>query len=282
MSGRLAVVATPIGNLGDLGGRARHNLAEADVIACEDTRRTRSLLGHLDLAVPTLLRVDEHTEGASADRVVAAVRDGAHVVLVTDAGTPAVSDPGQRVVDAVLEAGLAVEVIPGPSAILAALVASGIRADRFCFEGFLPRKGRARAERLAELATERRAVVLYEAPHRVRGLLVDLADRCDPDRPVAVCRELTKLHEETWRGSLTGAVEWLAATEPRGEYVVVLAGAAAPEPTGDDQLVIALRTELAEGATRRDAVASVSRGLGVSKRRVYELALGLGQPETSS
>ena len=283
MTGRLAVVATPIGNLGDLGDRARRWLADADVIACEDTRRTRSLLGHLGLPAPALRRVDDHTEAGEAERIVDLVRDGRQVVLVSDAGTPGISDPGQRVVDAVLDAGLEVEAVPGPSAMLAALVASGMRADRFTFEGFLPRKGPGRARRLDEVAAETRTTVLYEAPHRVGALVADLAARCDGERRVALCRELTKLHEEVWRGPLAEAGGHLDATAPRGEYVIVLAGAAPAAPATDAQLVAALEAELAAGASRRDAVAAVTAGLGVGRRRVYQLALGLDQePDTSS
>ena len=277
MTGRLAVVATPVGNLGDLSDRARERLAGAEVIACEDTRRTRSLLGHLGLAVPALRRVDDHTEAAEAEWVVGMVRQGRQVVLITDAGTPAVSDPGQRVVEAVLDAGLEVETVPGPSAVLAALVASGMRADRFCFEGFLPRKGAARAQRLEELASEPRTSVLYEAPHRVRSLMTDLARSCDGRRPVALCRELTKLHEAVWRGSLAAATDHLAETAPRGEYVIVLAGAAPAAPATDAELVASLRAELAAGASRRDAVASVTEAFGVGRRRVDQLALDLGE-----
>lgn len=275
MTGRLAVVATPIGNLGDLGERARRWLADADVIACEDTRRTRALLGHLGLAVPTLRRVDDHTESAEVERIVRLVSDGGQVVLVSDAGTPGVSDPGQRVVDAVLDAGLEVETVPGPSAILAALVASGMRADRFAFEGFVPRKGPPRSQRLDEVAAETRTTVLYEAPHRVRSLVADLAGRCDGARRAALCRELTKLHEEVWRGRLADAGAHLDATAPRGEYVIVLAGAAPAADATDAELVAALEAELATGASRRDAVAAVSAGFGVGRRRVYQLALGL-------
>ena len=277
MTGRLAVVATPVGNLGDLSDRARQRLAGAEVIACEDTRRARSLLGHLGLAVPILRRVDDHTEAAEAERIVDLVRNGRQVVLITDAGTPAVSDPGQRVVDAAIEAGLEVETVPGPSAILAALVASGMRADRFCFEGFLPRKGAARAQRLDDLASETRTSVLYEAPHRVRLLIADLAGGCDGRRQVAVCRELTKLHEEMWRGPLAEAVNHLDETAPRGEYVIVLAGADPAPPATDAQLIAALEAELAGGGSRRDAVAAVTDAFGVGRRRVYQLALGLDQ-----
>lgn len=277
MTGRLAVVATPIGNLGDLGERARRWLADADVIACEDTRRTRALLGHLGLSVPTLRRVDDHTESGEAERIVRLVRDGGQVVLVSDAGTPGVSDPGQRVVDAVLDAGLEVEAVPGPSAILAALVASGMRADRFAFEGFVPRKGPTRARRLDDVAAETRTTVLYEAPHRVRALIADLASRCDATRQVALCRELTKLHEEVWRGPLGDAGAHLDARAPRGEYVVVLAGAGPAAPVTDAELVASLEAELAAGASRRDAVVAVTAGFGVGRRRVYQLALGLEQ-----
>lgn len=274
MSGALVVVATPIGNLGDLSPRAVAALTDADVIACEDTRRTRALLTAAGIAGKRLVAVHEHNEATQAARLVGLIAAGTRVALVTDAGTPAVSDPGERVVAAVVGAGLPVEVVPGPSALLAALVASGLSTERFVFEGFLPRKGADRAVRLAALAAEPRTVVLYESPHRVAATVADLAATCGPERRVAVARELTKLHEETWRGTLADAVAHLAAREPRGEYVLVLQGAP-PRAAGKEDVDAALRRRLGAGEDRKTAVAAVAGELGVPKRQVYDAALAL-------
>ncbi len=269
----LRVVGTPIGNLGDLSPRAREALERADLVACEDTRRTGRLFSALGIAPPRFVVVNDHSEAAAVEGLLAALRSGREVVLVSDAGMPSVSDPGARLVDAALEAGVPVEVVPGPSAVLAALVASGLVGDRFCFEGFVPRKGPSRAERIAALRSEPRIAVLFEAPHRVRRLVDDLREALGDERVVAISRELTKLHDETWRGTLAAAVEHLAEREPRGEYVLVLAGAA-PEEVHDEQLRAALHEALASGTTRRDAVDEVAAAFGVGRRRVYELALG--------
>ena len=276
--GVLSVVATPIGNLSDLSPRAAETLGAAALILCEDTRRTRKLLSHLGISTtgggPRLTSSHAHNERERVDEVVEAVAAGHRVALVSDAGTPAVSDPGQAVVDAVLDAGLRVEVIPGPSAVLGALVASGLASDRFCFEGFLPRKGRDRRDRLAEIAGERRTVVLFEAPSRVAATLADLEEACGADRIAAVARELTKLHEEVQRGSLGELViQW---SEPRkGEHVIVVAGApTSSEEVGDDKLREAVARQRAAGASRRDAAAAAAAELGVSKKRAYELADG--------
>jgi 16S rRNA (cytidine1402-2'-O)-methyltransferase len=188
---------------------------------------------------------------------------------------PGISDPGERLVRAAVAAGHAVEVVPGPSAALAALVTSGLPAGRFVFEGFLPRKGGGRTERLGAVAAEPRTVVLYEAPHRLARTLVDLSEACGPERRVAVARELTKLHEEVWRGSLGEALAWVGVAAPRGEIVLVLEGAPAAEPPDDGAVVDALRHELTAGATARDAARAVAARLGVPRRRVYELATRL-------
>jgi 16S rRNA (cytidine1402-2'-O)-methyltransferase len=273
VTGRLVLVATPIGNLGDLSARAIETLQTADVIACEDTRRTGLLLQRAGIAKRRLLRVDDHTETAAAENVVGLVRQGAVVAVVTDAGTPGISDPGSRLVRAVLDAGGEVSAVPGPVAAVTALVLSGLPTDRWVMEGFLPRQGTARTERLAELAAERRTVVLYEAPHRLARTLADLEAACGGDRAVAVARELTKLHEHVWRGQLGDAVA--AAGEPRGEYVLVLAGARPAEPPDDDVVRAAIRRELATGSSRRDAAAAVAAHLGVTRKRAYDLALGV-------
>ncbi len=274
--GKLVLVATPIGNLGDLSPRAIETLAVADVIACEDTRRVRQLLAHAGIASrQRLVSVNDHNEATQVRRILERLDAGDTVAVVSDAGMPAISDPGQRLVAAVVAAGHRVEVVPGPSAALAALVVSGLPTARFCFEGFLPRKGRARSDRLAELTTERRTMVLFEAPHRVRQTVADLAQVLGPVRRVAIARELTKAFEEVWRGTLEGAVAHLAAGEPRGEYVLVLAGAPAPEPPSSDTVEDALRSRMEAGEDKRSAIAAVASELGVPKRQVYEAALRL-------
>jgi 16S rRNA (cytidine1402-2'-O)-methyltransferase len=272
--GALVVVGTPIGNLGDLSPRAVEALATADVIYCEDTRHSRKLLTHAGITGVPLRSLHEHNEEDRVDEVVGAVASGRTVALVTDAGMPAVSDPGGRVVAAVGAAGLRVTVVPGPSAVLTALVASGLPTDRFCFEGFLPRSGRERTERLAAVAAATRTTVLFEAPVRTAATLRDLVAVCGGDRPVAIARELTKLHEEVWRGTLAAGAEW-AAAGVRGEVVLVL-GAADEEvaPIIDDEVLVrALAEQTASGARTRGAVDEVAAAHGVPRRRVYELAL---------
>ncbi len=271
--GRLVVVGTPIGNLGDLSPRAAEALAAADVVACEDTRRTGRLLAAAGIGRVDLVVANDHTEGGVAGRLVDRARRGDVVALVSDAGMPAVSDPGVALVAAFAAAGLAVEVVPGPTALTTALAGSGLPTGRFCFEGFLPRKGSGRTERLAEIGAERRAVVLYEAPHRMARTLADLVEVCGPDRAVAVGRELTKLHEEWFRGTLAEAADWLPDS-PLGEFVVVLDAADAPGEPTDDELLAALAAERDAGASTRDAVAAVVGRFGVPKRRVYDLAVG--------
>ncbi|MCU1457179.1 MAG: rRNA ((1402)-2-O)-methyltransferase [Actinomycetia bacterium] len=276
-TGRLVLVGTPIGNLGDLSPRAVEALRAADVLAAEDTRRTRKLLSHEGIpAAGRLIAIHEHNERDSALEVVALVRAGKTVVYVSDAGMPVVSDPGERLVAACVDAGLSIEVVPGPSAVLTALALSGLPAARFTFEGFLPRKGRERAERLAAIADGDCTVVMFESPHRVPATVDDLLEVCGGERRVALARELTKLHEETWRGTLTDAAEHVRRVPPRGEYVLVIGPAPVVDaPVDDDAIVGALQRELAGGASGRDAAASVARLLGVPKRRAYDLAISL-------
>ncbi len=276
MSGALVLVATPIGNLGDLSPRAVDELGRADVVACEDTRRTGRLLAHAGVEGASLVRLDQHQEATRAADLVERVQRGDRVVLVTDAGMPAISDPGELVVRAAVDAGVEVTVVPGPSAGVAALAVSGLPTRRMAFEGFLPRKGPARSERLGELAGERRTIVLYEAPHRLARTLDDLSATLGPQRQVVLARELTKLHEEVWRGTLAEAAHRVVEVAPRGEYVLVLAGAPDEAPATDDRIVDALDRQLTAGASTRDAVAAVASELRVSRRRVYELALAGG------
>jgi 16S rRNA (cytidine1402-2'-O)-methyltransferase len=269
----LHVVATPIGNLGDVTVRAAEVLGRVRLIVCEDTRRTAKLLSHLGIPRPELVVANEHTEAGVVGRIIDELVAGAEVALVSDAGTPLVSDPGHRIVRAAIEAGVRIEAVPGASALLGALVVSGLPSDRFVFEGFLPRRGSGRSARIESLRSEPRTTAIYEAPHRVAGLLVELRDRLGGDRRVAVARELTKLHEEVWRGDLAGAAEWIEGVTPRGEYVVVLAGSVGDDDPDDDAIVAMLRGALDDGESRRDAVDRVAASTGVARNRVYELAL---------
>jgi 16S rRNA (cytidine1402-2'-O)-methyltransferase len=280
-TGALIVVSTPIGNLGDLSSRAIQSLATADVIACEDTRRTGRLLelgvaphAGPDYVRPALLSSHAHNERERVREIVERIGKGQRVALVSDAGTPAVSDPGEVIVRAVVDAGLPVDVVPGPSAVLAALVLSGLSAERFAFEGFLPRKGAERSSRLHVLATDTRTHVLYESPQRINKLLDDLIEVCGESREVSVSREITKLHETTVRGTLRTVRETLGESETIGEYVVVLAGAPDVEVEySDDQLREALIDLVDQGLSKRDASAMVAQRFGVAKRRVYQLTL---------
>lgn len=268
-AGTLWLVATPIGNLGDLAPRAVEVLGRAALVCCEDTRRTGRLLRHAGVRAGRLAVANDHTEASRIADVLAVLGSGGDVAVVTDAGTPGISDPGERLVRAALDAGFEVSAVPGPAAAVTALVVSGLPSGRYVFEGFLPRAGRDRARRLAEVAAEPRTVVIYEAPHRIVRTLDDLREACGADRRVAVCRELTKLYEEVQRGTL-GTVR---TGEPRGEYVIVLDGAPRDvAPADDDAIRAALRTELATGASRRDAAAAVARRLGVPRRTAYALA----------
>jgi len=281
--GRIVLIGTPIGNLGDLSPRAVTSLAAADVIFCEDTRRARKLLSAAGIPAPRLVTMHQHNEAASAEYAVELAAGGSSVAIVTDAGMPGISDPGGRVVALAVGAGLAVDVVPGPTAFVTALVASGLPVDRFCFEGFLPRRGKERDGRLREMASRQCTSVLYEAPHRVARTLSDLAGACGPERRLAVGRELTKMHEELWRGTLGEAVDWVSSDEPRGEWVLVVDGAGAVEtvaPT-DAQVMDALRARIEGGDDRRQAVAGVAADLGVPKRDVYQLALGLDVGRTA-
>ncbi len=272
------LVGTPIGNLGDLSPRAVDALRTADVIACEDTRVTRKLLTHAGISGKRLMALHAHNEARAASGLVELAVSGATVALVSDAGLPLISDPGDRVVQAAIAAGVPVEVVPGPSAALTALMLSGLPADRFCFEGFLPRKGSERVARLAAIAAEPRTVVVFESPHRVVETVAALALACGGERPAAVLRELTKLHEEVWRGTLEGAQRWLDGVSPRGEYVVVVGPAPPPGPPSGTDVQAAVMAKLADGVDRRTAVAEVAATLGVPKRQAYDAAVQLRSP----
>jgi 16S rRNA (cytidine1402-2'-O)-methyltransferase len=277
VTGRLVVVATPIGNLGDLSPRAATALRDADLVLAEDTRHTGRLLQHVGADTPQR-SYHEHNERERVDEVLDLLRGGATVVLVSDAGTPGVSDPGYRLAAACGAEGIAVEAVPGPSAALHALVVSGLPTDRFTFEGFLPRKGSARRDRLAELGREPRTMVLFVSPHRADADLRDLSGALGGERPAAVCRELTKLHEEVRRGSLADLAADAAEHGLRGEVTVVVGGAPA-EPDvrpDDDELVARVRALIATGTPKKAAIAEVAAAAGIPKREVYQAVVDAG------
>jgi 16S rRNA (cytidine1402-2'-O)-methyltransferase len=281
----LVLVATPIGNLGDLSARARQVLEVADLICCEDTRRTRALLSAMGIPAggshgDRLLSLHGHNEGARVDRVVACVAAGGTVAVVSDAGTPGISDPGTLLVSRLSEAGEDVSIVPGPTSVVAALVISGLPTERFCVEGFLPRKGAERRERVAALMADTRTTVLLEAPGRVAATLAELAV-VDAARRVAVVRELTKVHEEAWRGTMGDAADTFAARLVKGEVVLVIGGAAPAGPASDAAIDEAVRDRLRLGQAEgpRQIALVVAEELGVPRRKVYEAVLRLRSAE---
>ena len=271
-AGVLVLAGTPIGQPGDAPARLAEELSTADVVAAEDTRRLKRLT--TDLGVTITGRVVSYFEGNEQRRTPGLVDDllaGNRVLLVTDAGMPSVSDPGYRLVAAAVEAGVRVTSVPGPSAVLTALAVSGLPVDRFCFEGFLPRKAGERSRRLADLAAEQRTLVFFEAPHRTEAALAAMAEAWGEDRPAAVCRELTKTHEEVRRGRLGELVAW-AAEGVRGEVTIVVAGASPAAAISTDEASLRAEVQAREdqGMTRKDAILDVARLAGLPKREVYQ------------
>ncbi len=273
MAGMLYLVATPIGNLGDFSPRAVETLARADFIAAEDTRVSVKLLNHFDIRKP-LVSYHEHNRAAAGQTILARLLEGETCALVTDAGTPAISDPGQDLVALCAANGVTVQAIPGCCAAIAALAVSGLDTGRFTFEGFLPSGKKERRAALEELTGEVRTMVFHEAPHRLRSALTDMAEVLG-DRPVALCRELTKLHEETVRTTLAQAAAYYAANEPRGEYVLVVAGRPRqyqPQLTLEEGVERVLR--LREGGMKmKDSVRQVADDTGLSRNELYNAAL---------
>ena len=269
--GVLVLAATPIGRMEDASPRLGAELSGADVVAAEDTRRLRRLATGLGIEIPG--RVVSYFEGNEHIRTASLLQSlvkGDRVVLVTDAGMPSVSDPGYRLVAAAIERGVTITSVPGPSAVLTALAVSGLPVDRFCFEGFLPRKPGERARRLETLEPEQRTLVFFEAPHRTYATLKSMRDVFGGERRGAVCRELTKTHEEVRRGSLADLVHW-AEPGVRGEVTIVLEGTTAPEPVTDPRTLATLVAEEEEaGATRKEAILDVARRCRVPKRLVYD------------
>ena len=271
VTGLLVLAATPIGDPDDASPRLRRLLAAADVVAAEDTRRLSRLANDLDVTVGG--RIVSYYDAVERERIpalLAALADGATVLLVTDAGMPSVSDPGFRLVAAAVGEGVRVTALPGPSAVTMALAVSGLAVDRFCFEGFLPRRAGERAARLAELAAERRTLVLFEAPHRTAATLAALRDAFGPDRPAAVCRELTKTYEEVVRGDLGSLAEW-ASRGVRGEVTLVVGGAPSTRADADPAAWAAEVARLVgAGVDRKQAMAEVAVAAGVPRRAVYD------------
>ena len=274
MAGTLYLVPTPIGNLGDISPRAKKTLAEADFIAAEDTRVTLKLLNHLEIK-KQLVSYYEHNKAESGPRVVERLLAGESCALVTDAGSPAISDPGEDLVALCAAAGVCVCAIPGPCAVITALSVSGLPTGRFCFEGFLSTNKKSRREHLESLRGEQRTMIFYEAPHKLQNTLRDLCEAFGPERRISLCRELTKLHEQILRMTLGDALAYYTENDPRGEYVLVLDGA--PEPveqalTLEDAVALALQ-RMESGASRKDAVREVSRETGLPKNALYEAVL---------
>jgi 16S rRNA (cytidine1402-2'-O)-methyltransferase len=273
-TGQIVLAGTPIGNIGDASPRLVELLQTADVVAAEDTRRLHKLLQALGISTAgRIISYHEHNEDSRTAELLELVRNGATLVVVTDAGMPAVSDPGFRLVEAAVREEVLVTAVPGPSAVLTALALSGLPTDRFTFEGFLPRKAGERRARLAELAQERRTMVFFEAPHRLEAMLRALDAGFGSGRQAAVCRELTKLHEEVLRGPVRQLLEWAEANEVRGEIAVVVAGAPEAAPERAEDHVAAVNELVAQGSRVKDAVAAVAADARVSKRELYAAVL---------
>lgn len=282
MTGQLYIVGTPIGNLEDMSARAIQVLQEVDLIAAEDTRHTGHLLRHFQISTPQI-SYHQHNTHVRVPQLVERLRQGQQLALVTDAGMPGISDPGYELVQACIHESIGVVPIPGPSAAIAALIISGLPADRFCFEGFLPVKGKLRQLRLETLQAEDRSIVLYESPHRLRRTLVDLAEFMGSDRQIAIARELTKIHETVWRGELAEAIAFYHDHEPRGEFTLVLAGQPSrPASLHTAEITLEIQALMAQGLSRSQASRQVAQDNSLPRRQVYQLALSLADdPEES-
>ncbi len=274
MAGMLYQVPTPIGNLGDISQRCRETLENADFIAAEDTRVSLKLLNHLEIKKP-LVSYYEHNRAESGPKILERILAGETCALVSDAGSPAISDPGEDLVALCAKNGVTVSAIPGPCAAITALSISGLPTGRFTFEGFLSTNKKSRLDHLNSLAGEQRTMIFYEAPHKLKNTLQDLLAAFGPARRISLCRELTKLHEEVIRTTLQGAADYYEAQDPRGEYVLVLEGAAPsaePETTLEDALAL-VAEKVAQGLSRKDAVKQAAKETGFPKNALYEASL---------
>ncbi len=271
--GQLWVVGTPIGNLEDISARALRILGAVDLIAAEDTRHTGRLLQHFGITTPQI-SLHAHNTQQRLPQLLAKLRSGQQIALVSDAGLPGIADPGYELINACIAAAVPVTPIPGANAALTALMAAGLPMTRFCFEGFLPTKGRDRQQRLAQLREEPRTIILYEAPHRLSHTLQELEHTIGGDRPIVLARELTKRHEDFWRGSLAAAIEWVHQTPPRGEYTLVIAGRIPTIPAlSPEQLHAELHTLQAQGLSLAEASRQLAELTGVPRRQLYQLGL---------
>ena len=276
--GTLYIVGTPIGNLDDITFRAVHVLQQVTTIAAEDTRHTGKLLKHFQITTPQISYHD-HNRRSRIPEIVGRLEAGETIALVTDAGMPGVSDPGYELVKACRAEGLNVVPIPGASAGITALSASGVATERFVFEGFLPVKGGERRDRLSALTTEPRTLLLYESPHRLMKTLQDLAEALGYDRPIVLARELTKLHEEFWQGTIEEAIAYYHTREPKGEFTLVIAGASRLQPTWSEEAIKAELTQrLQQGQSRSQASRQFAQDANLPRRAVYQLALSLPDP----
>lgn len=278
MTGKLILCGTPIGNLEDMSPRAERSLREADVVACEDTRRTRKLLTHFGIRAKDLVVYHEGNERRQASGLFERVLSGETVVLVSDAGMPGLSDPGYRLVKLCADQGVTVEVVPGPSAAVAALAISGLPPGRFAFEGFFPRKRGDRRRRIEDLVTEPRTMIVYESPHRIEETLEDLMELLG-ERPAALARELTKMYEEVRRGTLAALLDGVRSEPPRGEIVLVIGGAVQghKETPSPGELARMVRVLMEDGTDRKEAMHTVAREAGVPKRVVFDALVDEGK-----
>ena len=274
MAGMLYLVPTPIGNLGDISTRCRETLEQADFIAAEDTRVSLKLLNYLGIK-KSLVSYYEHNKTYKGNVIVERILAGETCALVSDAGSPAISDPGEDLVKQCAEAGITVCAIPGPCAVITALSISGQSTGRFCFEGFLSTAKKSRREHLQALQNEQRTMVFYEAPHKLLSTLEDMAEVFGSDRPISLCRELTKLHEEVVRTTLSGAIEKYTQQPPKGEFVLVIAGAPEAEqaPASEQDAAQRVAQLMAQGLSRKDAVKQTAKELNLPKNLVYDAAL---------
>ncbi|MGF1497911.1 MAG: 16S rRNA (cytidine(1402)-2'-O)-methyltransferase [Elainellaceae cyanobacterium] len=280
-AGTLYVVGTPIGNLEDMTFRAVRILQEADRIAAEDTRHTGKLLQHFQIATPQISYHD-HNRHSRTPELLAILRQGQSVALVTDAGMPGISDPGYDLVKACREAGISVIAIPGASAVITALSGSGLPTERFVFEGFLPAKGTERRDRLESLQSETRTIVLYESPHRLRQTLTDLSSCLGSDRPLVLARELTKMHEDWWQGTLLEAIAHFDHRDPQGEFTLVIAGSVQSQPLLSESALLAeLEELLGQGLSRSQASRQLAQRTPLSRRQIYQLALSIPDSQSS-
>ena len=275
MAGTLCLVPTPIGNLGDISLRAKQALEAADFIAAEDTRVSLKLLNHLEIKKP-LVSYYEHNKSFKGSQIVERILAGENCALVSDAGSPAISDPGEDLVKECAQAGITVYAIPGPCAAITALSISGQATGRFCFEGFLSMSKKSRREHLDSLRSEKRTMIFYEAPHKLMNTLEDMAEVFGPERPISFCRELTKLHEEVIRTTIGQSIDHFTENPPKGEFVLVVAGAPEEEKALPTAMEAAARVSqlMAQGLSRKDAIRQTAKELALPKNAVYAAALG--------